>query len=224
MKTIKDNWKAQICNSNKEFPYLIVDNWYNKEEEKLVWKELQFYTANGRNNLQRAENSISTATVNNKPLARSYRFYFEEVYQSNTIKDISYIQNFTYKQQSKKFHDLLYKAMPAHANSFQLTNRDTTIISYYEGGDYYHEHIDLFNFTCLIWFHKSPKKYTGGDLYLPGPNKTIESKHNRLLIIPSYYKHGVTKLKMNNKLKIGWGRHTITHFYYNFPFVEVKNG
>ena len=36
MKLIKDNWKPQICNSNKEFPYLIVDNWYNKEEEKLI--------------------------------------------------------------------------------------------------------------------------------------------------------------------------------------------
>ena len=45
MKLIKDNWKPQICNSNKEFPYLIVDNWYNKEEEKLIWKEIDFFTA-----------------------------------------------------------------------------------------------------------------------------------------------------------------------------------
>ena len=139
------------------------------------------------------------------------------------IKNNSFIHRCLYKQQSKKFHDLLYKAMPNHANSFQLTNKDTTLLSYYEGGDYYHEHIDLFNFTCLIWFHKQPKKYTGGDFYLPGPNKIIESKHNRLLIIPSYYKHGVTELKMNNKLKIGSGRYTITHFYFNYPFVEVKN-
>ena len=51
MKLIKDNWKPQICNSNKEFPYLIVDNWYNKEEEKLIWKEIDFFTATGRDNL-----------------------------------------------------------------------------------------------------------------------------------------------------------------------------
>tara|TARA_R100001460_G_scaffold1642_3_gene5998 strand:+ start:2260 stop:2934 length:675 start_codon:yes stop_codon:yes gene_type:complete len=223
MKLIKDNWKPQICNSNKEFPYLIVDNWYNKEEEKLIWKEIDFFTATGRDNLKRAEQSETTATKNNKPLARSYRIYLEEIFQPNTIVQNSFIYKFLYKQRSKKFHDLLYKAMPHHANSFQLTNRDSTILSYYEGGDYYHEHIDLFNFTCLIWFHKNPKKYTGGDFYLPGPNKTIESKHNRLLIMPSYYKHGVTKLKMNNKLKIGSGRYTITHFYYNHPFVEVKN-
>ena len=55
MKLIKDNWKPQICNSNKEFPYLIVDNWYNKKEEKLVWKELDFFISVDRENLIRAE-------------------------------------------------------------------------------------------------------------------------------------------------------------------------
>tara|TARA_R110002020_G_scaffold348256_1_gene561879 strand:- start:685 stop:1344 length:660 start_codon:yes stop_codon:yes gene_type:complete len=215
MKLIKDNWKPQICNSNKEFPYLIVDNWYNKKEEKLVWKELDFFISVDRENLIRAEKSKSTARENNKPLAKAYRIYPNEIFQLNNIRNNSFIYGFMYKQQSKKFHDLLYKAMPHHTKSFQLTNTDTTILSYYEGGDYYHEHIDMFNFTCLIWFHKEPKKYKGGDLYIPGAKKTIESKHNRLLIFPSYYRHGVTQLKMNNKLKIGWGRYTITHFYYN---------
>ena len=167
----KTNWKPKICNSNKEFPYLIVDNWYNKQEEKLIWKQLDFFTSIGRENLIRAENSKSTARENNKPLARAYRIYLEDIFQPNNIKNNSFIHRCLYKQQSKKFHDLLYKAMPNHANSFQLTNKDTTLLSYYEGGDYYHEHIDLFNFTCLIWFHKQPKKYTGGDFYLPGPNK-----------------------------------------------------
>ena len=33
---IKDNWKPKICNSNKEFPYLIIDNWYKEISHDMV--------------------------------------------------------------------------------------------------------------------------------------------------------------------------------------------
>jgi len=212
---IKNNWKPQICNSNKEFPYLIIDNWYSKEEEKLVWKELDFLTSIGREKLARAEKTI-VASLNGKPLGRSYRLYPFDIYNNNTIRTTSHIHRFLYKQRSKEFHDLLFKTMP-HALSFTMTNRDSSLISYYENDDHYDEHIDMFNFTCLTWFHRSPKKYTGGDFYLPESKQIIESNHNRLLIFPSYYKHGVKKIKMKENLKIGWGRFTITTFYYILP-------
>ena len=28
----KNNWKPQFFNTGKAFPYLVVDNWYNKKE------------------------------------------------------------------------------------------------------------------------------------------------------------------------------------------------
>ena len=34
INNIKQNWKIKINNKNKQFPYLIIDNWYTKEEEK----------------------------------------------------------------------------------------------------------------------------------------------------------------------------------------------
>lgn len=211
---IKNNWKPQICNSNKEFPYLIIDNWYSKKEEELVWKELNFLTSIGKEKLLRAENT-AVARHDGKALGKSYRLYLSEIYNNN-VRDTSHIHRFLYKQQSKEFHDLLFKTMP-HALSFTMTNRDSSLVSYYENDDHYDEHIDMFNFTCLIWFHKSPKKYTGGDFYLPESKKIIESNHNRLLLFPSYYKHGVKKIKMKKDLEIGWGRFTITTFYYNWP-------
>jgi len=36
--------KINICNDNKEFPFLYIDDYYTPEEEKLIWKELDFYT------------------------------------------------------------------------------------------------------------------------------------------------------------------------------------
>ena len=32
----------------KPFPYLIIENFYNKEELELIWEELKFYTKPGK--------------------------------------------------------------------------------------------------------------------------------------------------------------------------------
>jgi len=210
---IKDNWKPIIYNSNKEFPFLVIDNWYNKKEEAAVWKELEFYTSSGRENLSRAENTV-IATKNGKPLGKSYRLYLQAMY--NTNFQVSNIIRFLEKQRRKEFHDLLFKTMP-HAINFVHTNCDTSLLSYYENEDHYDSHTDVFPFTCLIWFHKKPKRYKGGDFYFEQSKQKIESKHNRLIIFPGYYKHGVEKIEMDNKLEIGYGRYTITTFFYTVP-------
>jgi hypothetical protein len=32
--------KFTICNDDKVFPYLVVDNFYSRNEQKLIWEEL----------------------------------------------------------------------------------------------------------------------------------------------------------------------------------------
>jgi hypothetical protein len=39
---IEQNWKVQIIKDNPTFPFLVIDNWYTPNEEKAVWKELDF--------------------------------------------------------------------------------------------------------------------------------------------------------------------------------------
>ena len=34
-----------IVDKGKIFPFLYIDNWYTPEEERLIWKELDFYTS-----------------------------------------------------------------------------------------------------------------------------------------------------------------------------------
>ena len=74
---------------------------------------------------------------------------------------------------------------------------------------------------CLLLSNASgsgTKLYTGGDFYFPESDTTIESKHNRMCIFPSYYLHQVKPIIFNNKPKeLGYGRYTITHFYYTYP-------
>ena len=38
---IKQDW---ILLQEKETPFVVVDNWYTKNELKLLWKELDFFT------------------------------------------------------------------------------------------------------------------------------------------------------------------------------------
>ena len=33
-----------FINQNPAFPVMLVDNWYDEQSEKDVWKELEFYT------------------------------------------------------------------------------------------------------------------------------------------------------------------------------------
>ena len=90
-------WKPKFCNVGKPFPYLIVDNWYNKFEENAIWKELEFLTSRGRDNSLRAEETI-VANVKGKPLGRSYRYYIHDIFNYNN-RTASNIVRFLQKQQ-----------------------------------------------------------------------------------------------------------------------------
>lgn len=195
-----------------KYPFLIIDNWYDKEEENLIWNELNFLT-NDRV-LERAENTVTAVDELGKSKSSSFRIYLEEVYNN---RNYSNILNFLNKHQNIKFHKIVEKTMPM-GRSFKDTSHSTSLISYYEENDFYEEHYDVFLFTCLIWFHKEPKKYTGGDLYFSEADKTVLSKHNRMCFFPSYYLHKVLPLKwLEVPNKKGFGRYTITHFFYTQP-------
>ena len=91
----------------------------------------------------------------------------------------------------------------------------TIMASEYKKGDFYGNHADIYGYTVLVWFFKEPKRFNGGDFMLLGPNKLIECKHNRLVMIPSYYMHSVTPITMEEKYRNkGLGRYTLTHFYF----------
>ena len=42
---------------NNQFPFLVCDNWYTKNEEIAVWKELDYYSSLPKENQIRAENT-----------------------------------------------------------------------------------------------------------------------------------------------------------------------
>jgi Rps23 Pro-64 3,4-dihydroxylase Tpa1-like proline 4-hydroxylase len=205
MKLIKGPAKDNNIN------YLTIDNWFSEKELNSIWKELEFYSE--REKLARSENNLTVTPTDlqKNPLAFSYRIYLDSFYYPEK-RNISTILSCQKKFQTPEFYNKI-KDIPM-ARQFPNTNGDTSQVSYYENGDHFKSHYDVFQFTILIWLFKEPKKFEGGDLIFDELNEKVEVKNNRMLFFPSYYIHSVEEIKMKEDIEIGYGRYCITHFYY----------
>jgi len=216
---VEQNWKVQIIKKeNPCFPFIVIDDWYTPNEEKAVWKELDFFSSQPKKNIDRAETTIVARNSDGSSKSLAYRFYIDDFYHN---RNISPIFNFMYKQRSNVFHNIISECMP-YARSFFASNADTSLISYYEENDHYQPHFDTFLWTCLIWMVKEPRLFDGGDFKLNEPDVEVKLKNNRMVMFPSCFLHSVSPVKFHTQPKeIGYGRYTITHFYYSRPLSNI---
>ena len=98
------------------------------------------------------------------------------------------------------------------------TNYSKTLLSYYENSDYYEPHTDAATVTVLFWFFKEPKCFRGGNLVLLDTNETFEVKNNSMLMFPSWAKHSVTEITMDDEhMNKKLGRYSVTMFMHIHP-------
>ncbi len=208
-------WKIQVVKNDPTYPFLVVDNWYKPEEEKAVWKELDFISSQPREKTERAETTI-VAKMDGIPLSHAFRYYIDDWYREEQ-RHRSNILNSMFKLRDQELHKYINKCIP-YNRSYRSTNRDSTLISYYENKDYYKPHHDTFAWTVLIWMVKEPRQFEGGDFILNDIDTEIKLKTNRAVLFPCCYKHSVSPIKFTNQPKeIGYGKYTITHFLYSVP-------
>ena len=213
---IQQNWKVQVIKDNPTFPFIVVDNWYTPEEEKAVWKELDYYSSMPKDQIDRAENTIVARDDKGNSLSKAFRFYVNQYYTELGLNK-SAIFNCRYKQRLPEFHQYINQCMP-YGRSFLSTNADSTLISYYEQDDHYDAHYDTFLWTNCIWMVREPRLFDGGDFDFPETGHEIKLKNNRAIFFPCCYSHRVSPVKFHTQPKeIGYGRYTITHFYYSTP-------
>jgi len=198
-------------------PYVVIDDWFTDEELKSVWSEVNFYThGQPKNKILRADETV-VARENNKSLAESYRWYPCNYFHKD-YTDISPLFRYSNKLKNKELHNSMAILYPWY-NMFTSTNISNIMVSYYEEGDYYKPHHDMFMWTQLIWITKEPKEWTGGDFYVyPEEDKRekILYKNNRSVIFPSMMKHEVEPIKWKDKKpENGYGRYTISYFLYH---------
>tara|TARA_B100001094_G_scaffold318606_1_gene362399 strand:- start:743 stop:1393 length:651 start_codon:yes stop_codon:yes gene_type:complete len=201
-------------------PFLTCDNWFTPKEEEQVWKELDFFT--NEDSIDHSSNGPVALDAKGNQLASNFRVYPEDIYTLDG-RDISAIFRFKDKLAATEINDFIYFNMtPGPFNCYKGSNRDSTLISYYHAGDYYKSHHDAFQFTILIWFTKEPKCYSGGEFYFTDAKIHVPNSHNKLLIFPSYLNHAVTPIEFKTPKPLGYGRYTITHFFYTVPTGVVK--
>ena len=206
--------KIHICNDNKVFPFLYVDDWFTPEEEKLIWKELDFYT--NPITMHRVEDATekNTGSAKNKDgtsKSKAWRVYLDPIYTRREVSHILRLQPL--KMASDEMQDAIKETGP-NFRMFGITSYDEMLVNYYENGDYYEPHQDVFMMTTICWFYHTPKSYTGGDLTFTDIDVNLECNHNRMVMFPSYYYHAIHSIKMKDKnLEMGWGRYAIQNFY-----------
>ena len=189
---------------DEKFPFLVIDNFYSKENLNLIWKELDFLI-----DKVRPEDKV-VAQRDGKPLASVKRVYLDTLYNDRKTSNI--LEFFPSQLYNDEIRDTYVDLVPSGIN-FATSNYDSTQLSYYENKDGYKPHTDVFQHTALTWLFKEPKKFVGGDLVFTQSNTKVDCMYNRTVLFPSWYYHGVTQIKMNDEdLNKGFGRWAITHF------------
>ena len=212
---IKQYWDVKVVNDNPTFPFVVVDNWYTPNEEKAVWKELDFLSTTPKNQIDRAENTIVARDLDGTAKSNAYRFYIEDFYKK---RELSPIINCMYKQRTPEFQKIIEDNCIPYARSFLSSNADSSLLSYYEESDHYKPHHDVSLWTCLIWMVREPRLFDGGDFKLNEPDVEIKLKNNRMVMFPSCFLHSVSPIKFHTQPKdMGYGRYCITHFYNSKP-------
>ncbi len=194
--------------------YLVVDDFYDENELKDIWKELDFLTHS--NKMSPPEKSATARDPKTlKPLKKNSVIFLDDFYTNRNYSNI--LQHYG-KIYSSEIMDEFIK-MDNEFRYAQNCNFDRTIVSYYDNSDYYKPHYDIAHLTYLYWICKEPKAFEGGDLELPQLDTTIEYKNNRLVIFPSYYMHSVLPVEMLEETEpfSGYGRYCITTFTFVVP-------
>ena len=192
---------------DEHFPYMIIDNYYDEEELRLIWEELNFLSYPHK--LRRATEDGGGARDKNthELLKHNFYRYLDGIYTDRSLSNILTV--------NRKLFDDDCKILRQHPHWFfqNVTfNKDFTQVAYYENNDHYEEHHDSATLTALTWLHKEPKRYTGGNLFLDGEIE-IECVNNRTLIFPSMITHEVTPVQLEEKYcNQRLGRYCISQF------------
>lgn len=186
---------------------VIIDNFYSQDQLTQI-----YYQLNGMTNsdimVEDKDKLEAAVDLDGNYITAKYGVWFND----ETLPLIKFsVENFSRKDVQDKFisFNSMYRIL------FHL-NRRAHLLSYYENSGYYSKHIDASVFTILNYFHQEPKQFTGGDIILHSRDFSkkaiVETKNNRVVIIPSCTLHEVTEVKMTSRKLDGSGRYCCSIF------------
>lgn len=188
----------EIFNLTDPFPHVIIYNFYDDAEQKLIWEELRFLNKPGK---------MHSPEVTGDPAASKNKksLFLDNLYSDRNCSNILNV--------NRKIFTLVNHIEDLNiSNYLKYSDFDETMISYYEHGACYDAHYDQYVISSITTFWDKPKKFTGGDLFFTDYNYLPKMKNNTMIVFPSYLIHEVTPVELeydngNN------GRYTINQFY-----------
>ena len=205
--------KVELYDKPYEFPYLVVDDYYNEEELIKIWYELGYLRDKLVSPKKGGSAYITDSKGKREYLKTNTCLYIDNVLKGSWIRECNRktfdIQN-DIKDQQKN-----------HSTSTWFfknlsTNFDSTLVSYYDNSEYYKSHHDNALITVLTWLYINPKRFKGGDLTFTDYDITIECINNRTIMFPSLIRHEVDPVIMKKEdCNKGLGRWCLTQFGNN---------
>ena len=197
--------KIEAYITTNPFPHVIFKNFYNDHELNLIWEELNFYTKPNKLLDARGYRGVVDST-NAKAIV------LDDIYENHRF--ISNILTVNRKVFSKETLEVLSNISDCCCLA-RDSNWDYTKVRYYHNGEYYKPHTDKsIPFLAFSYFHKKPKKFTGGELIFPKYDYSFDCDDNSLIMFPGWVEHGVNEVSIkNSEYYDGYGRYAITSFF-----------
>jgi hypothetical protein len=193
-----------ICNDFKKFPYLKVKNFFNPEELRLIWQELEFLT-----NFDKLDPPDQTGQQD-PHMKNNVGVFLDGIYSSRKYSNILKVNRKLFSQEIVAAFESLHYTHKNYSNC----DKDSTLVSYYENSGYYKSHQDLCVNTSIVWIFKEPKRFTGGNFIFTEFGETVEIENNMMIMFPSCVYHEVTPIEIPIDIVpyTGYGRYAITNF------------
>lgn len=177
--------------------FCIIRNFYTDDEVQLIHEELDRLDPH----LGGADRTGTAINVHGAPKKQNRGVFLDDHYSSNRVES-------TILKLNRKVFSPEVKYKLQKGNWFfkylDRTNHDSTLVSAYRQGNYYHVHEDQSFITAIYYTWKEPKAFDGGDLYFGDFHVPIEN--NCMLIFPSNTNHKVSEMIW------GSGRYAISQF------------
>lgn len=200
------------------FEHIIFEDVYDEKEYSDIVNELEWLvTSNSFDSVNELEKSGAAYDLVTKKAISNKRCLFLDVCYREDKRSLSKILTHNRKLIDLNGYEEETLKSIGESTIFKLylkiTNHDTTLVNFYQGGEDYRSHSDNTVFTCL-WFHwKNRDSFKGGNLIFPEYNYAFECKNNTAIMFPGPVKHAVQKLlQIDYDILETDGRYSITQF------------
>jgi hypothetical protein len=180
------------------FPHIFIDQFYDESRYNAVWREVMHLYPK----MQPPNETGAARDSRGIPRKKGMGIFVDSVYTDRGFSDII-TTNMQILSHNFKFKVEEFSNLP-EAFYFKLYRlidpipRFGVLLQLYTNGDYYKPHEDTCVFTSVLVLNSPEKKYSGGELYFPEYDHTINVENNQMIIFPSIAQHEVKEVKMNS--------------------------